>query len=104
MKKIRHEVILCLLWIFMPTIFCGCVCVWTVTCASGTYTVLRFHVKLPVLQMHCVVDIRPMAQHWLSGMSRDTERYHLYCVIHIIAYNADEYYGLVSFYRFVTCY
>jgi len=35
--------------------------------------------------MRCVVDIRPMAQHWLSGMSRDTERYHLYCVIHIIA-------------------
>ena len=44
------------------------VCVCTVTYASGTYTALKFHVRWPVLQMHCVVGIHLTARHWLLGM------------------------------------
>ena len=45
-----------------------CLCVFTVIYASGTSTVLKFHARLQVLQMHYVAGIHPMAQHWLLGM------------------------------------
>ena len=49
---------------------CVCVCVCTVIYDSGIYTVLKFHVRLPVLQMLYVVGIHLMEQRWLLGMSR----------------------------------
>ena len=43
-------------------------CVFTVIYASGTYTALKFRVRLQVLQMHYAVGTLQMAQRWLLGV------------------------------------
>ena len=56
----------------------------TVICASGTYTALKFHVRLPLLQMVYVVGIHLTAQRWLLGMLCGTFCLNLAAILMII--------------------